>query len=326
MLTRSTTDGCTTYTPVPCKTCESLPVLKDTCVPLCRCDEHCFLFGDCCPDAFVWPSSLNVSRNMKAVNDHVQCQSRYSNMLTIAVGDAYYMVSSCPSNWTNDTDFANSISFNCSSSTFSEFPPVSDPTTGITYRNEFCAICHRVDTSSTLTWIMRLRCNSNFESILSETAPENITVDFILSYCPRCAFDPPDNSSAAVMDSLRWCLPIISSCKPYSIVSNLYNETEYETITDACMSGDYNPLHEGPNIPSFIRYYKAIYKNMDCAKCNLASKSSLKCMYPSTSIGDTDSNSRCTRLDVRVPFGRSMSYNEALWMLKVVYLFNQESQ
>ena len=67
----------------------------------------------------------------------MDCQSRYKKLLPEAVGDAYYMVSSCPSNWTNDTEFANSVAFNCSSSTFSEFPPVRDPTTGIIYRNEF---------------------------------------------------------------------------------------------------------------------------------------------------------------------------------------------
>ena len=225
----------------------------------------------------------------------MDCHSRYKELLPKAIGDAYYMVSSCPSNWTNDTEFANSISFNCSSSTFSEFPPVSDPTTGITYRNEFCAICHRLDTSSTLTWPTKLSCQSDFKAVMAETAEENITLDLIRSFCQFCSFDPPDNSSA-VMNNLRWCVPIISSCKPYSIVSNLYNETEYETITDACVNGKYDPICEGPNATSIINY-KAIYKNLECARCNLASISSLTCPNLRNTIDQTDKDLSCANLD-----------------------------
>ena len=279
---------------LPCEnsTCQSIPT-QDEGVRLCRCDEYCSSYGDCCPDAQV-PSTPSISEDVRYLINHMDCQSRYRELLPEAVGDAYYMVSSCPSNWTNDTEFANSISFNCSSSSFSEFPPVSDPTTGITYRNEFCAICHRVDTSSTLTWLTRLLCQSSFEMVISETAPENITLDLIRSNCPRCAFDPPNNKT--VTDNLRWCLPVQSTCKPFTLVSFQYNETEYEMLVDSCINGDYNPIHQKQSVPFFLSN-EAIYRNLDCANCNLAEPFTLECQYLSNSTNDTNSDSRCTNVD-----------------------------
>ena len=275
-----------------CKTCNSPPSkIKD--ILVCNCDDQCSTYRDCCPDAPLFFAPPNISDNLRSAIQYMTCQKRYKSLPAIAVGDAYYMVSSCPANWTSDIEFAQSVSNNCTSSAFEDFPPVSDPPTGITYRNEFCATCHNVNTATVLTWSTRLICQGDFANI-SQT--QNITLELIQQYCPRCTFDPPNNTM--IMDTLRWCIPVESppQCQPFN-PSIFDNETEYNSSVNSCVNGDYHPIFQrAPFLPDNIPYEK-IFRNSDCARCNGVPEFVLVCVYPSNSTIDTNSDLRCTNTD-----------------------------
>ena len=284
----------------PCSTCGQSSELKDPNTLICQCDDFCGFYGDCCPDAELPTQTPVIRESLETALSYIECKSRYVSLLDIAVGDSYYMVSSCPANWTTDESFALSIERNCSfseSAEFVEFPPVSDPSTGITYRNEFCAICHSVDTAQALVWPTRLRCNGDFENV-SQT--EEVTIELLRSYCSACSFDIPPGANNKIRETLRWCIPVDKpSCPPYSS-SNGLNETNYDKLVDSCINGDYNPIHEAnPFLPPGIPY-ETIYRNLDCALCKGVPEFFLDCLYPSNNSNDTDSDFRCT--DVRGEF------------------------
>ena len=279
-----------------CNTCQSA---RSDDILVCRCDDQCSTYRDCCPDSPRYFAPPNISDSLRSAINFMKCQSRYKSYTMVAVGDAYYMVSSCPANWTSDLEFAESVENNCTSplAEFEDFPPVSDLITGITYRNEFCAICHDVNTSTALTWPTRLRCQGTFANI---SRSENITLELIQMYCPRCSFDPPSNTM--IMDTLRWCIPVESQCQPFNPRFNP-NVTEYNSLLDSCVNGDYNPIFE---IIPFLsgRPLEKIHRNLDCARCNNIDDLFLDCLYPSNSTNDTNSDLRCTNVDGQLILGK----------------------
>ena len=243
---------------------------------LCRCDDHCQVYGDCCPNYIPIFLPPVIDESLRSAAPYMECQNRYKEKPTIVVGDAYYMVSSCPLDWierTIDVQFAEHIAENCASTTpeFDDFPPVSDYLTGITYKNEFCAACHNVHNLALLIWSTKLTCNGTFRDLLST---RNITFDEFRFYCSRCSFDP----RTIPLIILRWCIPLTRNCSE--------SENDDKTLVDNCINGAYDPISQ--LIP-----IEKVYKNVDCAKCNGVSEIALGCKYLNVSTDETMSESKC---------------------------------
>ena len=215
----------------------------------CRCDSQCSFYKDCCPNANV------TSVSQKTVKE---CQSIYVKSIynvPVARGDAIYMIATCPFNWTIDA-IAEDIAKNCTSE--SKLPPVSDVSTGLTYRNEYCAICHEIDLTAVAIWSVRLRCKAELYNIT------NITLDDVFMYCQDCAFDPPPNIT---LDS-RWCFPALVHCpsyQPNSLHVGISNTT-YLELVENCSNSSFDPV----KVRTFQLgvAYDALYHNKYCAMCN----------------------------------------------------------
>ena len=304
---------------VPCSTCRSLPLKDPDTLIICQCDKLCGFYGDCCPDAELPTQTPVISESLETALPYIQCKSRYVSLQGIAIGDSYYMVSSCPANWTTDESFALNIEESCSSSEsaeFVEFPPVSDPSTGITYRNEFCAICHSVDTAQALVWPTRLRCDGEFENI-------SLTLDYLRSYCSTCSFDIPPGANNKIRETLRWCIPVDKpSCPPYSSFSGNFNETDYDKLVDSCINGDYNPIHKANSFQPLDVPDEVIYRNLDCALCKGESDFSLTCMYPSNSSKDTNSDFRCTDIKGDIIIGMTFCGFVCVYCISSMFKLN----
>ena len=126
-----------------CNQCQGCCFTTANSTALCKCDEHCQEFGDCCGENS--PSKFSSASLISSLGDGVklQCRSIRTKPETqvTAENEAFLMVSSCPDAWLDPGN--DSIARNCNSPSQS-LPPVTDITTGLVYRNEYCAQCNRV--------------------------------------------------------------------------------------------------------------------------------------------------------------------------------------
>ena len=274
LLLLYSTGLCNSYLSI---TCQPSPPSTE---PSCWCDEICSVYDDCCFDV------TNIS---SSVEEQIYTEYMHLFLKPRDQGDAYYMIDKCPFNWTADEEYEASVGNNCT--TLTTLPPVSDSTTGITYRNEYCAICHNINTTSLLIWQTRLRCAGIFENVIEM---EPITIETILEYCTICAFDPPNNT--LVLDILRWCIPVVSDCPQYnSTIHTKFNSTEYLQLNNSCINGLYEPIYVPKYEQSFLlnESYTEVYRNLQCAECNGlpdVTELQLVCVYP---FRNADSEVRC---------------------------------
>ncbi len=259
-----------------CETCHN-----STNRSLCRCDDYCTLYNDCCPDHL--PSArFIISESLQNAVEFMTCQNRYKDLPILAVNDAIYMVSSCPYDWKIHYSFNNRIKIICINFDhyYDSYPPVSDSITGITYKNEYCAMCHNVRKKNILTWSTRLVCQKQVEDKLIMHRNNNME-EVLRDYCSQCAFDAPVNNTI-ITNTLRWCIPHVTTCQSFDD----YQSIIYNTFITSCIYGTYNPIYmSGPT--------EIIYKNIDCARCNRVAENhhNLGCKY--LNISETRSDTRC---------------------------------
>ena len=239
-------------------------------VPPCECkDGYCTLDQECCP--INDKTTLPVNTSFESMKQYMQCHDRFIRQPLydpLGIEDAYYMVSLCPANWTTDRRFQKEIATNCS--TLKHFPPASDPVTGISFRNVFCAVCHGVNISSLLVWQTRLYDCWSPSDISNTTV---ITLNLINSLCSKCSYIPPDHDT--VRTNLQWCIPVVSKCQ----ISNSFQQTadkpmrftpKFYNLNELCVNGPIKPTHQQ-------RFSSTIYKNYDCALCNGINPSDTTC-------------------------------------------------
>lgn len=162
----------------------------------CNCDVLCSFYGDCCTgfhhcwDNTTKPTiptfvkdendtvihSLSQLRKTLKTNESIfSCNTNYAKF-NYMVGynldyQSYWQVPVCPSGF-NDAI----IRMKCEEPDFSramQAVPVSERTTGIAFRNSYCAICHNV--TNFVFWKSRISCGKNLQGFFKE----NVTVDDI---------------------------------------------------------------------------------------------------------------------------------------------------
>ena len=154
------------------------------------------------------------------------------------------MITSCPDQWPlMDAGIAR----NCTEDVTA--PPVIDLTTGLAFRNTYCAICNNVSLEGIAVWRTKLYC----------TGPLNITTATIENYVSSysaCPFEKPINMELEP----RSCFPHISSCPPQNVTAKLESEMDYHLFVDQCQ--------RGPRSLAFASQNWTIYRNEYCAVCN----------------------------------------------------------
>ena len=241
---------------------------------LCRCDSNCTFYGDCC-DSFV--QSLDSAGNDVAgrLDGLLECRSIHLDEMTQpAWGESFWMVSACPVEWMagRDDQLGPEILNNCSRDS-DDLPPVTDLQTGLVYKNEYCAVCHKV--TSLIRWEYTFQCHP----VLSQLASEpnfSLTVGIIQRWCIVCGFRKPNLTDSAV--------PAPRECVHHSLVRDSCLEREdlqpiteklYQELVNQCKNGSYNPV---------IKLVNCTYpfRNQYCALCNgiQVSNQTLRCANP----------------------------------------------
>lgn len=264
-----TTTGPSPDTATACGTCSASPLCSDTVVGLnsswlCRCDANCTVYSDCCSDR---PQCSEEPANRPL--DGLQCrltedvfllESYDCDLASVgASADAYWMVSACPEDWLAGGDsLRREVELNCSDDS-ETLPPVSDRSTGVAYKNEYCAVCNGVQ--SLVQWRYGLGCTKWLSEELKRADMGlvifELTLEVIERECLLCGYEPPLNLSS----NIRACYPHVSACLPQDQLANYATDTEgYEELVSQCTSGPMNLVTSQPG--------RAVYRNEHCALCN----------------------------------------------------------
>ena len=239
-----------------CLTCSACSYRCEYCSsslrPPCGCDADCSAYKDCCT------SYSNTTRNETASLPDVfkylspgvdlKCTSSHFSLGNFNLNgtNGYFMVTSCPK---SGKDFRFQQKCRMSESQFL-MPPVTDITTGLVYRNEYCARCNGV--SELVSWGVTLECFS------PDIFEYNGSVDILkqLNYCQPRRFEPAKVGKTL----LRPCLAKTQNCLPFSAQFNM-TESQYDRLVQLCRSDSIEPV---------MNYgFPDVYKNRACARCNL---------------------------------------------------------
>ena len=200
---------------------------------LCYCDNLCHKFGDCCMDIETF-----FSQNEPLLN--VDCEFHPN----INERSFVYIISRCP-----HQSSSNIVRQRCETpdeEDIFERTPVSGETSGILYRNLFCAMCNH---ENYILWQAELDCGWKVRYTGDFDAKQ------LLSESGNCRikFSPPTFQMGA-----RSCMPTISNC---------------------AVSDDLETQSQCTNDPrSLVFVGQKVYKNSMCALCNQELKENITCI------------------------------------------------
>ena len=222
---------------------------------LCTKSQHCKLFGDCCADTKFSKNNLTQEFTFDCVSNKEGLESNgFSNLLK-----DYYMIGHCPPSTEEELDPASSPKTLCESDDPPR-PPVTDNTTGIVYKNEYCALCNGVSGAHLVRWPSEWRCEVQFQA--NYTSAISLTLETILQFCKPVIFSPPSNvyHSSLLYPLREGCEKnVIHRCPPVEPGTGLTAE-EYDELIQKCDFG----------VANAVSYEGIDYKNRYCAQCSVA--------------------------------------------------------
>ena len=221
---------------------------------LCTTSQHCKLFGDCCPDTKLPENNFTQEFTFDCLSNKEGLESNgFSNLLK-----DYSMIGHCPPSTEEELDPASSPKTLCESDDPPR-PPVTDNTTGIIYKNEYCALCNGVSGAHLVRWPSEWRCEGEFEA--NYTNATSLTLETILQFCKPVIFSPPSNvyhSSLLYPLRERCEKNVINRCPPVDPGTGL-TAKEYDELIQKCDFG----------FQDAIEYSGVRFKNYFCAQCNI---------------------------------------------------------
>jgi len=217
----------------------------------CFCDKLCAVYGDCCTDSpfFIVSEQRRGSASFSCVD--------------LRQFGGIYMKTSCPPDW-GDMDVREACEEGSEDRTDPlAATPATSHSTGITYRNLHCAICHREYDLD--VWHPRLECPSvNIQNVTREMISNSLHYDkqedfwglILDGEFHACSLDPvlPETSSHIV----RRCL--VGAIKTCAVNwTNVDVRNRCEAYTSVVYSG------------------QDIFRNPHCAMCNNVPLQYLQC-------------------------------------------------
>lgn len=230
---------------------------------VCQCDEMCGIYGDCCSTALCHvQAGGNTANYMQCRSIHLDTQAKPGPF------QSFWMVSECPANWLVGKfdrlllDIRNKCSYS------ENLPPVTDTSSGVVYKNEYCAVCHGVENVE--MWTYSFQCTNWLYNMIQSQTNFQLTTEIIQRECIACQFYPPTH----IVHTARPCLHdslVKSTCLEREelqwFMRVTITEERYQDIVDQCHNGPIDPVKqdtEGSNNSENT----TTYKNQHCAMCN----------------------------------------------------------
>ena len=261
---------------------------SDAGTAICKTDEYCQFFNDCCCEDMSSDESEKLSLSLLNSTAEFTCQSTFTDpdLQVIAENEAFLMISSCPGSW---VDPENSTIENSCIQPSPPLPPATDTSTGLVYRNEYCALCHNVAVNDTLWWTISLVCHEIIltlieNDMLSEEMQNNQSL--LGEQCNVCKFLPPHYTFFK-----RSCIPNVDSCLPVSSLHTVayenVSESAYEDLVRNCTTGEVHLIYVNGTT----------YRNRACATCNGQPQKNVSCFE----LKQRREQDICKMLILRVP-------------------------
>ena len=264
---------------------------------VCRCDSECERYGDCCAGKVdcdggvvsrsqalaerVWLRETNGGEQRTQLLAGLQCRSIHLNPSTQPdKAEAFWMVSACPEDWLTEQEDEElrGADEKCRNGSNS-LPPVTDLDSGVVYKNEYCAVCHRVE--NIRPWGYRFSCTSWLNSMI-ETEGFTLTQEIIKRECIACGFRAPQTEPPP-----RTCLHgslVAEEClvreQLEERIGLRWEEEEYQDAVTRCGTSPTSPVGSTPG--------SRPYRNQYCAICNGERTAELSCADPYDSRDTTD--------------------------------------
>lgn len=251
---------------------------------VCHCDPFCEVYGDCCH-----PSLLE--EHLPVLNQSYACLSKELFACTNVVIDQsefcnppnyIWMVSHCPENWASSSGGTGQQRVNdeCVNGSPSQ-PPVTEVSTGVVYRNPFCAVCNGVAQENISNWSVSFKCSNTLEQILAEIkgdtgVHQEQPIDVFNKYCSPKEFVQPN----AIVSVPRRCFPFRpTECLDILELANVtgleWDNVKYLDIISRCTQSKYQNL-------VVENYDETPYRNEYCALCNGINMTTVECYQPAS--------------------------------------------
>ena len=253
---------------------------------VCRCDSECERYGDCCAGKVACDGGEQRAQLLAGL----QCRSIHLNPSTQPdKAEAFWMVSACPEDWLTEQEDEElrGADEKCRNGSDS-LPPVTDLDSGVVYKNEYCAICHRVE--NIRPWGYRFGCTSWLNSMI-RTEGFTLTREIIQRECIACGFRAPQTEPPP-----RTCLHgslVTEECLVREQLEERtglrWEEEEYQDVVTRCGTSPTSPVILRENTSGSRDYPGSRpYRNQYCAICNGERTAELSCADPYDSRDTTD--------------------------------------
>ena len=239
----------------------------------CYCDRSCLVYGDCCHDAEVTPKTT--------LDPRFSCI--YSGL------DTYWMITSCSRSWITEqladgVANVNEIVSLCEDPTATRAsykivpPPVTDGSTGLVYRNEFCARCSGLQQSTEIRWRIQLGCPVFISVNREGEVQTNYTLNELFKLCDFDYYRPPSSLSHPRQCKKDLPTGLITTCPEDSPMDVRENCTTF-----------------GLNL---VAYNGSVYANTYCAACWNVSIQNVTCSPVRFAVGRSTIPNIAVLLDV----------------------------
>lgn len=225
---------------------------------VCRCDDDCVKFGDCCRDAPALFKKPAAAVEWECVRVRSDTQ-------------ATWVRSACKEGWTGPA----SVRAKCEGGAGTRVTdpnggaPVTSPSTNVSYANVYCAVCND-DFDGARRWQVNLDCQEFYGLInmTGEDIKNNIQLD-------------PTNTSWGVWFTAPGDIPRFFACALEYAPQNLSREYQCNPFVSTC-----DPSWSGTeteqqchSYQSVIHVYGINYRNPECMVCNNATAPQQICSF-----------------------------------------------
>ena len=214
---------------------------------VCRCDELCTQFDDCCAKSQYTHNTTGPK--LACVSTSIHGEESDAGKIS------YWMIASCPQ-IEYDRILAGVANL-CEAQSLSS-PPVTDNRTGLVYRNKYCAQCNSIPDTEQVTWPSEWHCNDTLKATLNNVNP-TIDAELLLNFCNVAMFVQPMRFSNLPLLPRTCDGRVTYTCQlPPGTNSST---AEYRALSDLCRSQLVDVrIAESSNT--------TLYKNEFCALCS----------------------------------------------------------
>ncbi|XP_076312276.1 uncharacterized protein LOC143225922 [Tachypleus tridentatus] len=226
----------------------------------CYCDNECAVYRDCCLDA------KTVRQQPQDSPWHCISKDEYTGV---------FLRATCKPKWQGDQMIRKSCENTISDDQYDPIRhlPVTNPNTGVTYRNYYCAICNDDTSYDMVLWKLLLKCPFlNFYIIYRQ----NLTFEYVrdnLEYHDSkwgIWLDGDDDKLRFYDCSVKFQMPDDLTPNLRPCVRNLISECAWNwNISDVKEKCSY--------YTSVVYHEDNAYRNVHCALCNHVNLSELSC-------------------------------------------------